>query len=96
VIDSTWYPYTLPLVRELPGPCVEVRCQVGVDLVRQRYRTRRRDERHLDALRSEDELWGEQVPPLGIGPLLSVDTSQPVDVAAVAARVRGLVVAPDR
>src|SRR4051812_29312464 len=25
VIDSTWYPYSLPLVRRLPGPFVEVR-----------------------------------------------------------------------
>ena len=27
VIDSTWFPYTLPLVRELPPPLVEVRCR---------------------------------------------------------------------
>ena len=26
VIDSTWYPYALPMVRQLPAPIVEVRC----------------------------------------------------------------------
>ncbi|MDP9248071.1 MAG: AAA family ATPase, partial [Candidatus Dormibacteraeota bacterium] len=26
VLDSTWYPYTLPVVRSLPEPLVEVRC----------------------------------------------------------------------
>src|SRR6476469_2901115 len=28
VVDSTWYPYSLPLVRRLAGPFVEVRCRV--------------------------------------------------------------------
>lgn len=91
VIDSTWYPYSLPLVRELPGPFVEVRCQVGIDVARERFRTRQRDERHLDASRSEDELWGDEVLPLGVGPLLNVDTSEPVDVAMLSSRIRALV-----
>jgi predicted kinase len=90
VIDSTWYPYSLELVRELPGPFVEVRCLVGVDVARDRYRSRRRDERHLDSWRGEDELWGEDVPPLGVGPLLDVDTSEPVDVILLARRIRTL------
>lgn len=88
VIDSTWYPYAVPLVRDLPAPCVEVRCRVDVDTARERYRTRVRDERHLDGLRTEDELWGSEVPPLEVGPLIEVDTSQPVDAAALADRVR--------
>jgi hypothetical protein len=46
-----------------------------------------RDERHLDGLRDETELWGEEVAPLGLGPLLEVDTSGAVDVAEVAAVV---------
>ena len=87
VIDSTWYPYSLPLVTELPGPFVEIRCQVPVDVARERFRNRTRDVRHLDALRDEDELWGQEVRPLGLGPLLTVDTSRPVDVAALASRV---------
>lgn len=89
-IDSTWYPYSLPLVRELPGPFVEIRCRVGLDIARERYRTRRRDARHLDHVRTEDELWGTEVPPLGVGPLLEVDTGAPVDVNALARRVEEL------
>jgi predicted kinase len=91
VIDSTWYPYSLPLVRELPGPFVEIRCDVDIDLARERYRNRRRDQRHLDALRTEEELWSNEVPPLGVGPLITVDTSEPVDLLALANRVRALI-----
>jgi predicted kinase len=88
VIDCTWFPSALPLVRELPGPFVEVRCRVPIEVARQRYRRRSRDARHLDDLRSEDELWGSEVAPLGVGPLIEVDTSGPVDVAALARAVR--------
>lgn len=90
VIDSTWFPYSEALVRDLPGPFVEIRCRVSVELARERYRGRRRDERHLDHLRTEDELWANDVPPLGLGPLLDVDTSQPVDIGALADKVRTL------
>jgi predicted kinase len=87
VIDSTWYPYAEPLARSLPGPVVEVRCRVPLEVARERYLLRVRDERHLDGLRDETELWGEEVAPLGLGPLLEVDTSGAVDVAEVAAVV---------
>src|SRR5215831_7472816 len=40
VLDSTWYRYTEPLVRQLPGQVIEVRCQVPVALARERYRAR--------------------------------------------------------
>lgn len=90
VIDSTWFPYTLPLVRALPAPCVEVRCEVSVELARRRHRSRRRDARHLDDQRSDDELWGSEVATLGVGPLVVVDTSGPVDVPALAREVRRL------
>ena len=88
VIDSTLFSYTLPLVRELPGPLVEIRCQVEADVARRRYGARRRDERHLDDQRTERELWGQPVLPLGVGPLVVVDTGQPVDAAEIAAKVR--------
>jgi hypothetical protein len=90
VIDSTWFPYSAALVGELPGPCVEIRCRVSVGLARQRYRQRRRDERHLDALRTAEELWGAEVHPLGVGPLITVDTAQPVDATALADQIRRL------
>jgi predicted kinase len=88
VIDSTWFPYVAPLVEALGGPFVEVRCRVDLDVARERYRNRRRDRRHLDDQRTEDELWGEPVRPLGVGPLVIVDTTRPVDVPAVASKVR--------
>lgn len=91
VVDSTWFAYTLPLVRALPAPCVEVRCEVSVELARRRHRSRRRDARHLDDQRSDDELWGSPVAPLGVGPLVRVDTSGTVDVPALAREVRRLV-----
>lgn len=90
VVDSTWFPYVLPLARALPGPVVEVRCVVPVGVARERYRTRVRDPRHLDGLRDEEELWGAEVAPLGLGPLLEVDTVGSVDVPAVAVTVRML------
>ena len=88
VIDSTWYPYSLDLVHRLPGPVVELRCVVPVEVARARYAARMRDPRHLDAARTEEELWGSEVPPLGVGPLIEVDTSGPVDIGALAAQVR--------
>ena len=96
VIDSTWFPYAEPLVRALPGPCVEIRCEVSLDVARERYRTRQRDERHLDAARTEDELWGQEVAALGVGPLLTVDTTGPVDVPVLAEEVRRLAGQPGR
>ena len=89
VIDSTWFDYTQPLVRELGAPIVEVRCRVPIEVARERYATRQRDPRHLDDLRDEDDLWGHEVEPLGVGPLIEVDTTEPVDVRLLAARIRG-------
>jgi hypothetical protein len=88
VIDSTWFPYSLPLVRDLPGRCVEIRCRVDIAVARERYRRRLRDERHLDDRRSEEELWGSEVAPLGVGPLIEVDSGDLVDIALLADQVR--------
>ena len=88
VIDSTWYPYALPLVRRLPGPFVEIRCRVDEAVAKERYLGRNRDPRHLDDRRTDAELWGVEVAPLGVGPLVEVDTSGPVDVTALAELVR--------
>lgn len=88
VIDSTWYDYSRPLVDRLPGPVVEVRCLADRETVRTRYRSRLRDARHLDRARTEEELWGRPVGPLGVGPLVEVDTTRPVDIVSVASRIR--------
>lgn len=91
VLDSTWFDYALPAVRALPGALVEVRCTVPVELARARYRGRAgRHAGHLDAARSDQELWGGPPRSLGLGPVVEVDTSGPVDVPQVAAAVTGL------
>ena len=87
VLDSTWFDYARPMVERLPGRLVEVRCVAPLDLVRSRYRARRRDDRHLDHQRSADELWARPVPPLGVGPVVEVNTSVPTDGTGTARRV---------
>jgi predicted kinase len=89
VIDSTWFDYTKPLVSALPGRVIEIRCQVPVELARERYLARSGDRHpgHLDQLRSEEELWSRPVEPLGLGPVVDVDTSGAVEIQSLAARV---------
>jgi predicted kinase len=92
VMDSTWFDDTLPAVRALPGPRVEVHCVVPLEVARNRYheRARSRHAGHLDAARTPGELWGRPSAPLGIGPVIEVDTTVPVPVDALAARVARL------
>jgi hypothetical protein len=55
-----------------------------------RYRARSvgRHRGHLDADRTDDELWNDElVRPLGLGPLIEVDTTAEVDIASVAREV---------
>lgn len=68
---------------------VEVRCIVSLDLARARYRKRaaQRHAGHWDVDRTEHELWGEPPHALGVGPVVKVDTSGPVDIRATAASV---------
>jgi hypothetical protein len=42
----------------------------------------------LDSRRTDEELWGGEVPALGVGPLVEVNTAQPVDMGALAAAIR--------
>ncbi|MEV4317329.1 AAA family ATPase [Actinocrispum sp. NPDC049592] len=90
VIDSTWFAYTRPLVAALPGPIVEVRCVVPIEVARERYyaRAAERHPGHLDLDRTTEELWGSPVLPLGVGPVVEVDTTVPVDIPALAAAIR--------
>jgi predicted kinase len=97
VLDSTWYPYTLAVLRGLRGPLIEVRCVVPDEVARRRYaeRARHRHAGHLDADRQEEELWDPVLRrPLGLGPLIEVDTSREVPIAELARRIRELAAAP--
>ena len=67
------------------------RCAAGCRSRRHRTVTPRGPgRRHLDGRRSSSELWGDEVAPLGLGHVLDVDTSGPVDVAEVATSCRAL------
>ena len=94
VLDSTFYPYTLPHLQALPGQLIEIRCVCPRPIVEARYRARSgsRAGGYFDSERPPEELWNEShLTPTGLGPLIEVDTTDQVDVAAVAARVRSAV-----
>jgi ATPase family associated with various cellular activities (AAA) len=93
VLDSTFYPYTVPHLEQLPGTLIEVRCRCPRELAQARYEARSAGRRagHLDAERPPEELWNRHhLVALGLGPLIEVDTSDPVDVGSVAGRIRAL------
>jgi predicted kinase len=89
VLDSTWFDYAIPIARTLPGRLVEVHCIVPPEVARSRYRARtgQRHAGHLDQARTEQELWGTPPRPLGLGTVLSIDTSGEVDIAGLARTV---------
>lgn len=68
---------------------VEVWCDAGVDLTRERYAARQRSALHDDSarLRGDWEDWAARARPLGLSPVVVVDTSHAVDVPDVAVRV---------
>lgn len=93
VLDSTFYPYTVPHLEQLPGTLVELRCRIPREVAQQRYRARSatRHVGHLDDDRPPEELWNEHhLTPLGLGPVLEVDTTQAVDVGRLAEQIRAL------
>lgn len=93
VIDSVWHrTRAIPELQGLPGPVVEVFCRCDRETVSDRYRKRAasRPAGYFDHLRTDAELWNDEVavPVAGGWPLLDVDTTCPVDVSLLAARVR--------
>jgi predicted kinase len=86
VLDSTWFGYSLPLLHALPGHLAEVHCTISRDLAKARYLSRAatRHPGHLDTARTDQELWGEPSRPPGLGPVIDVDTSGPVDITRLA------------
>lgn len=73
----------------LPGPVVEVFCRCPQEVAAERYRSRTRHAVHFDADRTPEDLWHPEVaqPVAGGWPVVEVDTTGPVDVAALAAEV---------
>lgn len=71
------------------GQLIEVHCVVPRDVARARYQARsgRRPAGHLDAERSDQELWGEPPPSPGLGPVIRVDTSGQVDIGRLSEKL---------
>ena len=95
VIESNLYRSTaVDDLRRLDGPLVEVFCRCPRDLAWERYQARAgtRHAGHFDGVRTQDELWNDEVsaPVAGGWPVLELDTSTAVDVAALAAEVERL------
>lgn len=96
VVDSWWFrPRDLQHARHglamVDAPAVvEVWCHAAIALARHRYISRIWHAVHDDGRRlAEDwERWAQIGKPLGLAPVVAVDTTGEVDVAAVAAAVR--------
>lgn len=95
VVDSWWYrPRDLALARNgiekaLANRVVEVWCDVPADVAKARYRLRHRAPFYEDDQRLANDwpAWAEHAAPLGLTPMLMVDTAHPVDCAALAAHI---------
>ncbi len=96
VIDSWWFrPRDLRLAEAGLGVvsaprAVEIWCDVPADLARSRYETRDRHLMYEDARHLVDDWpeWTAHAQPLGLSPVLRVDTSRPVDHIELARAVR--------
>ncbi|MFI7002586.1 AAA family ATPase [Nocardia sp. NPDC050175] len=99
VVDSWWFrPRDLGFARAgiekaRADRVVEVWCDVPAEVARARYASRRRAAVYCDEQRlAEDwDTWAGQAVPLGLAPIVWVDTTQPVPPADLAARIERLV-----
>jgi len=88
VLESAWHrSRAVADLAALSGNVVEVFCRSDVSTMEARYRARAttRAAGHFDAVRTVAELWGEDTigPVAGGWPVIAVDTTHPVDVAAL-------------
>lgn len=96
VVEASWNPAIAgPLLQALPHRLIEVHCRCDPDTARRRYidRASQRHWVHTDHDRfNDDQLWSnETAGPLLLGEeTIEVDTTQPVDIQAIAKRVIAL------
>jgi len=90
VLESFWRrPFAVERLTALGRPIVEVHCACPPEVSRTRYRERVRHPAHGGVGDDEVAGWAADAGPLALGgPLLEVDTTAPVEVAAVVAWVR--------
>ena len=93
VIEANFPPnnaYVRERLLSLGGCPVEVHCSCPLDLAVARYKTRPRHWVHATSAHSPEAELPQFNEPVGIGERITVDTSKPVDVPAVASEVRRL------
>jgi predicted kinase len=93
VLESNFHRAFAHRFDALRGPIVEIHCTCDPELARSRYANRRRHPCHFDQTHGLDmfDRWIAEAGPLGVrGALVPVDTTDPVDIEALAARVRPL------
>jgi predicted kinase len=98
LIEANFRPYSdyeRNRLTALGGVQVEVHCACPPELAVARYNARPRHPVHVLTSITPDDL-AEFDRPVGIGALVTVDTTGPVDVAAIAARVRSLLLSRKR
>ena len=89
VLESFWRrPQALERLRGLGHPLLEVHCACPAEVATARYHGRVRHPGHDGVGDDEIAGWAAEAGPLGLGPVLEVDTTGPVDVDAVAGWVR--------
>ena len=93
VLESNFYrSVAVEELHGLPGTVVEVfcRCDRGVATTRYRTRAGTRHGGHFDSIRTDEELWNEEIaePVAGGWAVLEVDTNCPIDIAAVVRDIR--------
>jgi predicted kinase len=91
VIESWWFRPREAGLGVVGAPrAVEIWCDVPGDLARSRYETRDRPQMYEDARHLVEDWrhWVAQAQPLGLTPVVRVDTSIPVDHAELARAVR--------
>ncbi|MFE6857963.1 AAA family ATPase [Nocardia sp. NPDC057668] len=95
VADSWWFaprdraPAAAGIARVAAPHTLELWCAVPPEVARTRYATRVRPPLHRDAdrLLTDWPRWSREAEPLSLTPVLEVDTTGPVDIAALSARI---------
>jgi predicted kinase len=91
VIEANFHPdndHALGQLRGMGDRTIEVHCACPAEVAHARYNARSRHEVHQGTLPLS--AMGKYDRPVGVGSLIIVDTTGPVDVAAIAAEIRRL------
>ena len=92
ILESSWradvrHLVTAGLSHARLGGAAEVWCHAPIGLLRERFRRRWNSTHASHGVEPDEEEWAQMVrhaEPLALGPVFHVDTSEPVDTAAIA------------